>query len=605
MSGNLINKVQSVSALLANRVSDEMRESRKMLDGDHWNGGAGFIGEIGVPKSSRYFKSVEKQVEDGFISQNVLDEICERKSAGILGREPLWKFLPESQKKSTDAQIKLIEEAEAALVKWWNENEMLEKMKDALDIAFPEQRAEFRPFIPSVYTDDNGNIDQVDNLTEALEMLKFEVHSSESAGVFRDNKTFLPFSVFKTVRDDEAYVDISWTDGDGLTHFRSFKESDANAFLENDFGARQLSRLSGANDDSAVDYLKNNFKQIAAYLDKTDEAAAAVEPEPEPFDLKGKLFLYELDLKKPFITKSIKSKQKELNLAFTMKGRNINLAGSRERYFSNTRPPTEKIKVADENAPGGFREERIAAPLFVGAGRSTFLQGAFIRDENGKVTGVANPNVSITEPVSVKNFLETIDAAYAAILAEAQQLHVLMNDTATASGKSRREARAEFEKSLKKLKAKVDALGRWILEFALSFAAVMCGRETEFAEFRCDFDSIVDAGMPDKEERTANIEDYKAGVISLETLRSRNGVEDTDSEKTRIESEPAYEINLLDKILDVLQKANGKLPIRMQIELLAKALGRKDSEVDSILEELAREDPIIQAVLEARNNGKQ
>lgn len=584
----------SASELLMNRVTDEMKESSVMLADNMWNDGKGFIGEIGVPRSSRYHSSVLKQVEDGFITQNVLDEICERKTGGVLGREPLWGYLPESHETPTAAQIKLIEEAEAAVTKWWNDNEMLQLMKDSLDVAFPEQRAEVRPFIPSAFLDENGNVEQVSTLDEGLEMLKFDVHSASEAGVFRDKKTFKQFSVFKTLRDDEAYIDISWTDGDGLTHFRSFKETAANEFLRNNFSDRQ--RLKA--EDDAVEFLKNNFESIAKYLNETGEQNSEVEP--EPFDLKGKLFLYELDLKKPFITKSIKSKQKELNLAFTMKGRNINLAGSRERYFSNTRPPTEKVKVADENAPNGYREERVAAPLFVGAGRSTFLQGAFIRDETGKVTGVANPNVSITDPVSVKNFLETIYAAYSGILAEAQQLHVLMNDSAIASGKSRREARAEFEKSLKKLKAQIDALGRWILEFALQFAAVMCGRENEFAEFRANFDSIVDAGMPDKDERDANIKDYEKNVISLQTLRSRNGVEDPDAEQSRLESEPAYEINLLDKTLDVLQKANGKLPIRMQVELLVKALGKDEKEIDGILQELALEDPIIAAIMEGK-----
>lgn len=118
----------------------------------------------------------------------------------------------------------------------------------------------------------------------------------------------------------------------------------------------------------------------------------------------------------------------------------------------------------------------------------------------------------------------------------------------------------------------------------------MCGREIEFAEFRCDFDSIVDAGMSDVEEREANIEDYINGVISLETLRSRNGVEDPDAERSQIESKPAYEINLLDKTLDVLNKANGKLPLKLQIQILVKILGKEEKDVEMISEDLAKEE---------------
>lgn len=586
----MADKFFSTNELLMGRVTDDMRESREMLGDDMFRDGKGFIGEIPVPKSSRFYGKQKQQVEEAFITQNVLLEITERKSGGVLGRDPLWGFLPESQEKPTNAQIKFIEEAEAALVKWWNENNILDVLKNSLDIAFPEQRAEIRPFVPTAYRDENGNIEDASTLDEALTMLKFDVHSPESAGVFRQKDTYREYSIFKALRNDETWIDISFTDGDGLTHFRSLKETEANRFLKfNLAGIQRFRELDP--EEEAVDYLKNNFASIAKYLNDALSSVLKTENTPEPVDLKGKLFLYELDLGKPFISKSMKSLQKEINLAFTMKGRNVNLAGSRERYFSNTRSPKARVKVADANAPSGFREELEDAPMYIGSGAANFLQGSYIRDENNKITGVANPNVSITDPADVTTFLDTIGSAYAAILAQAQQLHVMMNDSAAASGRSRREARAEFEKSLKKLKAKIDALGRWILEFALQFAAVMCGREKDFAEFRCNFDSIVDAGMPDPEERAANIVDYKEGVITLETLRSRNGVEDPDAEKSGIESEPAYEINLLDKILDVLSKADGKLPLKMQIEILVKALGRDEKEVAQILADLASEAP--------------
>lgn len=592
-------KFLSTNELLMGRVTPEMRESSEMLADDMFRDGKGFIGEIPVPKSSRFYSEQKRKVEEAYISQNVLLEICERKAGGVLGREPLWALLPEAAEDATDRQTALIEEAEAALTNWWNENEMLALLNESLEIAFPEQRAEIRPFVPSAYRDGDGNVEAVETLSDALNMLKFEVSSGDSAGVFRQKDTYRHYSIFKALRDDETWIDISFTDGDGLTHFRSMKETEANRFLKQELASFQKISLSADTEDS-LDYLKNNFSSIAKYLDRSDsdyDGDGNTNSAPEPLDLKGKLFLYELDLKKPFISKSIRSLQKEINLAFTMKGRNINLAGSRERYFSNTRSPKQKTRVSDAAQPSGYREAVEDAPLYIGSGAANFLQGTYIRDENGKVTGIANPNVSITDPVAVTNFVDTIIAAYTAILAQAQQLHVMMNDSATASGKSRREARAEFEKSLKKLKAKIDALGRWIIEFALQFAAVMCGREDEFAEFRCNFDCIVDAGMPDAEERAANIEDYKEGVISLETLRSRNGVEDTGAEKSRIESEPAFEINLLDKILEVLGKANGKLPLKMQVEILAKALGKEESEVAGILAELENEKPVAEPQL--------
>ena len=47
----------------------------------------------------------------------------------FIGREPLWRFIPESHEDSTERQKELIKEAEAALTKWWNDNELLQTIE--------------------------------------------------------------------------------------------------------------------------------------------------------------------------------------------------------------------------------------------------------------------------------------------------------------------------------------------------------------------------------------------------------------------------------------------------------------------------------------------
>lgn len=258
--------------------------------------------------------------------------------------------------------------------------------------------------------------------------------------------------------------------------------------------------------------------------------------EPLVCDLGGRLWMYELQ-RKPLITESVRAIQRSINLDNTMMMRNVNLAGSRERYFLNVARPTETVRERDETQESGYREVQRPLPgLPVGAGANVFLDGVLIKDKdnNNKVIDRADPNISVTEPVAVTTFSETHDHLYAALLSQCQQAHYLMSKDATSSGRSREQARAEFESSLKLSKEVVDDAGRWMLETALRLAAHLCGKSAAYASLRCDFNSIIETGPISPEERTANRDDVKAGLLSSETHMSRAGVEDVDAEKARI-----------------------------------------------------------------------
>jgi hypothetical protein len=76
-----------------------------------------------------------------------------------------------------------------------------------------------------------------------------------------------------------------------------------------------------------------------------------------------------------------------------------------------------------------------------------------------------------------------------------------------------------------------------VLEAGLRIAAVFSNRVKEFAGLRCDFESRIEEGPIGPDERSANREDVKAGLLSREAAMSRNGVEDTDAEKQRIDED--------------------------------------------------------------------
>ncbi len=290
-------------------------------------------------------------------------------------------------------------------------------------------------------------------------------------------------------------------------------------------------------------------------------------------DLGGKLHLFEMDLEKLFISQAIKSLQKALNLDLTMQARNSYTAGMRERHFLNADAPDE---------------------LSIGAGAASYTQGVAVYDKDtGKVTGTANPSLVVIEPVQPDNFIKSEDATYAKILSQAEQRHVLISDSATASGKSRVEARAEFRTSLLNIKAPVDSSIRYVIEFAMAFAAALTGRTNEFEQFRVDANCIISAGVPSAEEKQSNRESYDKGEISLDTLRSLNGVEDTDAESVKIKSEDGFELNYL---IEACEKAGVQVPLKMIIELLPFDEAKRTELLAFITEKLPKEEGTIQLV---------
>ena len=549
------------SGLLKDRVKPEMAIARSFYENDLWLEGDGLA--VRKPKND-----VEKlsEIEEGFATQNVIEEVVDRKRDGVLGREPLPKIVRKDGRELNKEEENLIRQTEAALTEWWNKREILGTMKDSFVGAMLERRSEVRPYAPpAAYDKKTGSLKKVSTFDEALKLLHFKTISPQSAGVFLDEETLEPFSIYEYEKGGKNYLEVSLIGADGLTHLARIEQDQVETFA-----ARAFPNSLGKYEKTWFQKVVEAAKSIINKNSKSTEFNYA------PLDLDGKLYLYELDLKRPFVTAPMCSLQKQISLDYTMKGRNTYTGGFRSKHWLNARPPQGIKEIADANAPGGKRIVTYDKPMKDGAGVQSFVQGAKIYDEEGKVKGVATPNLVVVDPVSTQTFIDSKKDNRAGILAMAKQEHVLSNMESSPSGFSRQQARSEFKTDLTQDGTCVDNEGRYILEFAMMFAANLTGQVERFKQYRVDFKSIIDAGILSPEEKKDNREAYEAGEISLETLQSRNGVEDTEAELTKIKSEDGYEINRLEKVLNVLAKANGKLPLATQVEFLVKSLGKEE-----------------------------
>lgn len=477
--------------------------------GNHWQNGDGWIGA--KPLITHGFNQTLNQIKEGFVSENVIKEVVDRHVGGILGREPLWGFIPQKtvsqsaqtrrrrfsklfglifggapETKVPGAKVldRFAQEADEALTVWWDQAKPRKKLKEALATCLNEERVLLRLFVPrGLYA--NRTIPVQRSLADALNLLHIDVITSDKGGVFIDSYTQKPFGLYVYQVESAKCVELSYVNDVGQT-----------------------------------------IHQILS--DKPDLVV-----EPIPYDLQGRLWMYEVN-RPALITEQIRSSQKALNLALTMMMRNVNLAGNLERVIINAERPKRKIRVPDSNQATGYREETVDSEWLTGPGVSNLLSGLLIRDNDGKIIGRANPNISYRDPVKIDTFTGTRAECRQSIVGQAQQLHIMISGDSTVSGRSREQARAEYRGSLQDSKEPLDDAGRSLLEGALRIAAQFCNRVNDFAGLRCDFDARIEDGPVSPEERSANREDVKARLLSPESAMSRNGVEDTDAELARI-----------------------------------------------------------------------
>lgn len=485
--------------------------------GNHWQLGNGFIGQL-PPNSLPGAQQIKKDIETAFVSENVIQEVTETHIGGILGREPLWSFMPEQTPGAEKPEADQI--TGETITPWWNERRALKDLQKSAETVVLEGTAVRRLFFPKGRIPENGKLTAPD-IPRALDFIYFENLTADVAGVFIDPDTQKKIGIFLfEEKDDEGNV------------------------LAN------CAELS---------FLDDNGDTVCRVVRDKGEPT-----EYGPYVLGGRLLLHEMK-RRPLITEQVQSIQRALNLAHTMMMRNVNMAGARERTVSNAQDPKRPRRVQNPDSP--TRTVQLEPGTYeTGAGAVMFLMGFPVRNEKGEIVGYTNPNVSISDPAPVDTFVKTRDHYYQAIISQVHQRHILISGDAEASGRSREQARAEFERSLKETKTVVDAAGRWQLETALRLAAQLCNQTNKYLKLRADFECLIDSGDVDPAKVAMVITMRQPGgpknepLISDERARQMCGVEDPAAEQAKIKEEAPTdaEIKKRMELMTPPAKVNGQ-----------------------------------------------
>lgn len=475
------------------RRKDLLRTERFVL-GDQWDDGRGWTGPH--PDGD---DTTTALIQRQFVQRNALKEVATRHRDAVVGKEPNWNLTS-----ARPGRKQLAKEAVAALVQWWDANDVLAELQTAtLKLLYAEEQArkneELRPavsplriFLRASSVNEQGVIPTRTNLSEALADIAIHACNPVTAGVLRN------------------------ADGDVIaTRYEYQDESTGQAMLEVTGVASDLAALG-------LDVTPSEHTIVAVLR------GGSIEGEPTRLDLGGRLLLHEMRRREPLITPAAVSQQKLINKAWTMLSHNIDTGGFVERTLLNAQLPGRWV---DENGnpaspgEGTFTPE----PFKVGAGAVNHVTGVPIERQDGSID-YKDPSIIYRDPVPPETFLETASKAYEALLVECKQLHVLLSADGAASGASRRQATADYLDSLGLTAVQVQGAVRWVLGTVLRLAGVLMGDPDKYDDLDASAQARISVIQPTSEDIAASILKKDAKLISRETAMGEVGVEDPDAE---------------------------------------------------------------------------
>lgn len=491
---------------------------RAMLEGDHWLGGIGWIGPRPDANDEGYMNTMTL-LHAGFISQNAIGEVIDRHVSGVLGKDPNWSLTVrralKPTEKPTDEEQKLIDAAEAALTEWWDTRKVQKMMHALARTLLYARRATMRLFVPRGklramnVADDAGRVRTV-RVVDAPDV------RAGLAKIYPDNPLPENACVVEDPDTRELLGVVLYDRGQTVTGA----------------GAPEMvAELTYLGDPESSDQPKTIIRQAAQ---NARGAGAAT------IDLGGRLPMYEMT-RTPFVTSQMFQLQRALNLSLSALPRNVITSGWLERVITNAQMPGRFVE--DRTKASGKRW--VPDRHITGAGTTTYLKGLRTTDANGADT-YKEPGIQWRQPTEVTPTVEAQEALYRSILREAKQEHTLMTQSVNASGKSREQARADFEMTLQPTAEEVNGLGRWLLETVLAMAEAFAGTPGEYTgQLRAVFECVIDSGPITADERSALDGSVEAGTLSRETAMARGRILDVDAELARIQADPSSQLEAI------------------------------------------------------------
>ncbi len=473
----------------------------------YWNGPM-------VPKGHKRYNDMQLALIRSFNFRNVTQEGVEFLADGVGADEADWSLVSELDSGDEtvplpQAEQALLDEGEALLAAWWDHRDLPTTIQHLLQTAIAHGRAPLRPRIPERFKDSSGKLIPITDPIRSLEPLHLVLPDVALAGVYTDPETLERIGVTQVNYRNATEYKLEWE----VTHLHA----DGKTVL-------QVLSLGG---------------------DQISEVRAS-----DPLDLGGRLWLFELKFPRAAVTRDVLSNQDALNVALTLLSRNTHFAGFAQIYGIGIDPPItggESSVLSDGTVKPATPEETVQA----WPGTQMFFQPS-VSTTIVRTTGPqGQPIETVTEmpysgasynkidPADPKAIEAAITIAETNIYSSLRQRFVLMDDKATASGRSREVATGSFLRATARYATATEHLIRELLEFALEVSALIQGQPGKYRSLRASVTCHQQVFDPSPLQIAANLSLQAAGVISRQTLQNLVGIADPAAEDARIAEEKA------------------------------------------------------------------
>lgn len=491
-------------------TQDDYKVNRAYVEShDHWQDGDEWVGPKGGGSAS-IWTTIKNRVEPQFTPSDAIAEAVSRWVNALVKTEADVQFVAremtakgdDGKPAMTDRQAARAAEIRALANTWWDGVRLWEDVRTAARRSRWSGRGVLRVRIPDGLREEQKQGETTTRViptgltaVDALSRVALSAEESNAAAIYTDPDTLRESAIllFKDGEQEKAHV---W-------------EIDENGVLV----VREISGTESSEPIHVPSATRLPIVEMSAEL---------------------------------MVTEVVRRQQRRLNFLETLVTRNGETASFPERYATNaapqgiwTRTLSPDVKPLETEEINGETWYLYEVPLTLGASTFVNLRGFKYTVNDAGDTAVTSPGVTRFEPVHPSFAIDPAVHAYAVLMRNCHQGHVLAAEAAQRSGFSLEQARADFETDVEKGRGPVESLIAGVIEAALSLAAAM---STEAAEILRDYKPVVtlhiDTGPRSVAERTQDSADVAAGLLSDETAMLRAGIEDVAAERQRIAASP-------------------------------------------------------------------
>lgn len=447
---------------------------------------------------------------------------------------------PESEEEAEETIDPLVSEAEKLLTHYWDNSDILEVLRDALEDRLVEGRGAIRVYVPARFRNPNGTLKtEIKTLADALAVIRVEKVDNEKARILDEEGERI--SLYKAQRtknfetgEKEEVFEFSFVDDAGFTFVGTIARDDF-AFMQPATGSQPALPINQTPTNPLGISAGANLNQLTGEGNANGFIAALRAQRAQisnPLRLGGGLTLVEVS-GAPYITEQLRKCNGGVNLNLTMGVHATVEGGFSEMATLNA--DVEMVKVPDRNEPSGYKE--VPKAMKRGGNAVQNLVGIRTFDSEKGTESYTNAGVAWKDPTPMTSFKDGKQLYYESCLEAGGQKFITLSSDGNVGEESRQLAEKDYLRRARPYKRDADKLGGGTINAVLRLAAELIGKSGYFDKLSIKFDAVVDISIITADSRRVMMDEVEKGLRSEESYMTKTGTENPTAERETIARE--------------------------------------------------------------------